>query len=133
FKIGKANVLKKGDNVCIFSTGLMVYPSLQAAEQLEKQGIKATVVNIHTIKPIDKECILEMAKKHDFLFSVEEHSVIGGLGSAIAEVLIKENPKKLNMIGIQDTFGESGKPNDLLDYHGLTAEKIAQTIAKGLQ
>lgn len=128
FKIGKANILKEGNKVCIFSMGLLTYPALQVAEELEKQGVSTTVVNMHTIKPIDAECILKMAKTHEHLFSLEEHSVIGGLGSSIAEVLVKEYPKKLSMLGVQDVFGESGKPDDLLDYHQLTAPKILANI-----
>lgn len=128
FSIGKCNVVKQGSKVCIFATGIMVYKALEAANMLEADGIATTVINVHTIKPIDKDFIIEMAKNHENLFSIEEHSVIGGLGSAIAEVLIKEYPKKLDIIGVNDVFGESGVPDDLLDYHGLSSEKIYNYI-----
>lgn len=127
FEIGKANVLKDGSDIAIFATGLMVYQAVVAAEELEKQGIHAAVVNVHTIKPLDKEIVIEMAKKTGKVITVEEHSVIGGLGSAIAEVLSEEAPARLKRIGIQDMFGQSGTPEQLLEHYGLTADNIIKT------
>ncbi|HWR45908.1 transketolase family protein [Sporomusa sp.] len=127
FEIGKANVMKDGKDVAIFATGLMVYEALTAAEELAKQGIDAAVVNVHTIKPIDKDVIVSMARKTKKIISVEEHSVIGGLGSAIAEVLSEEKPVKLKRIGVQDLFGQSGTPDQLLEHYGLTSANIMKT------
>lgn len=128
---GKANVLRDGNDVCIISCGLMISKALEAAAQLEKEGISAAVVNMHTIKPIDKDIILEMNKKCKAIVTAEEHSVIGGLGSAVAEVLAGNAGAKFGMVGIQDKFGKSGKPDELFAAYGLTAENIAAT-AKGL-
>lgn len=125
FEVGKANVMKEGTDVAIFATGLMVSRALEAAEMLEKEGISAAVVNFHTIKPIDKETILSYAGKVKGIVTAEEHSVIGGLGSAVAEVLAGNGTAKFAMVGIQDKFGKSGKPEDLFRAYGLTAENIA--------
>ena len=109
----------------------MVAKALDAAEALAKEGIQATVVNIHTIKPIDEELIVDVAKKTGKIVTCEEASVIGGLGSAVAEVLARKCPTKQAFVGIQDTFGESGSPADLLKKYGLTAEHIVKA-AKSL-
>jgi transketolase len=122
---GKANVMKEGNDVCIIACGLMVPRALAAAEMLEKEGISAAVVNMHTIKPIDKDIILEMNKRCKAIVTVEEHSVIGGLGSAVAEVLAGNDGAKFGMVGIQDKFGKSGKPDQLFEAYGLTAENVA--------
>lgn len=127
FEIGKANVLKDGSDIAIFATGIMVYQALLAAEELEKQGVSAAVINVHTIKPLDKETVVAMAKKTGKVITVEEHSVIGGLGSAIAETVSEEAPCKLKRIGVQDMFGQSGTPEQLLAHYGLTAENIVKT------
>lgn len=128
FEIGKANVLKEGKEIVIIATGLLVQEALKAREQLLLDGIDATVINMHTIKPLDKDCIVKYAKNAKLIVSCEEHSVIGGLGSAIAEVLACNQPTKMVMIGVQDTFGESGKPNELLVKYGLTAEAIVKAV-----
>ena len=122
---GKANVMRDGSDVCIMATGLMVPYALQAANMLAADGISAAVVNFHTIKPIDKECILAMAEKCGAIVTAEEHSIIGGLGSAVAEVLAGNSSAKFARVGIQDKFGKSGKPADLFAAYGLTAENIA--------
>lgn len=122
---GKANVMREGSDVCIMATGLMVKEALKAAQTLEAEGIHAAVVNFHTIKPFDADCVLEMAGKYGAIISVEEHSVIGGLGSAIAEVLAGQSSAKFKRLGIQDKFGVSGKPADLFEKYGLTAGHIA--------
>lgn len=121
---GKANIMRDGNDVCIITAGLMVPIALKAAEELEKEGISAAVVNMHTIKPIDAEIILEMNKKCKGIVTAEEHSVIGGLGSAVAEVLAGNAGAKFERVGIQDKFGKSGKPDQLFAVYGLTAENI---------
>ncbi len=128
FQIGKANILKEGNEVCIFATGILVPEALETAEMLEKDGISTTVVNIHTIKPIDRETIIAMAKKHKKLISFEEHSIIGGLGSAISEVLTEEYPAQLIKVGVNDTFGESGTVEELMEKYGLTAKGLYNKI-----
>jgi len=124
FVPGKANVLREGADVCIIATGLMVKEALKAADFLAGEGIGASVVNMHTIKPFDSECVLEMAAKCGAIVSVEEHSVIGGLGSAVAETLAGNSAAKFKRLGIQDRFGESGKPADLFAEFGLTPADI---------
>ena len=123
---GKANIMRDGNDVCIITAGLMVPIALKAAEELEKEGISAAVVNMHTIKPIDTEIILEMNKKCKGIVTAEEHSVIGGLGSAVAEVLAGNAGAKFERGGIQDKFGKSGKPDQLFAAYGLTAENIIE-------
>ncbi|SHK97817.1 transketolase family protein [Hespellia stercorisuis] len=123
---GKANIMKDGNDVCIISAGLMIPEALKAAEMLEKEGISAAVVNMHTIKPIDSETILAMNAKCKGIVTAEEHSVIGGLGSAVAEVLAGHAGAKFERIGIQDKFGKSGKPAELFKAYGLTAENIVE-------
>ena len=124
---GKANVLRDGGDVCVIAAGLMIPEALKAAELLEKDGVSAAVVNMHTIKPIDSEIILIMAGKCGAIVTAEEHSIIGGLGSAVAEVLAGRSTAKFARVGIQDKFGQSGKPADLFKAYGLTAENIAET------
>jgi len=128
FQIGKGEILKSGNDVTIIATGIMVYMALEAAEELKKYGIDAEVINIHTIKPIDKELIISSAKKTGKIVTAEEHSIIGGLGSAVCEVLSQEYPTKVKMIGINDRFGQSGKPKDLLKEYGLTTQNIIETV-----
>lgn len=123
---GKANIMRDGNDVCIITAGLMVPIALKAAEELEKEGISAAVVNMHTIKPIDTEIILEMNKKCKGIVTAEEHSVIGGLGSAVAEVLAGNAGAKFERVGIQDKFGKSGKLDQLFAAYGLTAENIIE-------
>ena len=106
----------------------MTTESVQAVEELKAEGINARLINIHTIKPIDKDIIIKAAKETGNIVTVEEHSIIGGLGSAVAEVLSEEAPCKLTRIGINDEFGQSGKPADLLDFYGLNAKHIAKKV-----
>lgn len=124
FEMGKGVELKDGKDITIIATGLCVSESLEAAELLAKDGVDAQVINIHTIKPIDEDIIVAAAKKTGRIFTVEEHSIIGGLGSAVAEVLIEKCPVKMNRIGIRDTFGESGPAKELIHKYGLDAEGI---------
>ena len=128
FEIGKGIVLKEGKDLSLIATGLEVSESLKAAEMLEADGVSVEVINIHTIKPIDKDLILKTAKKTGKVVTVEEHSVIGGLGSAVAEVLSEECPTKMKRIGVFDTFGESGPAKELLHKYELDAEGIYKQV-----
>lgn len=128
FKIGKGEVLREGKDVLIVATGIMVSKSLEAAEILSKENIEATVVNISTIKPLDVDLIVSLAKKIGKVVTAEEHSIIGGLGSAVAEVLSEQCPTKLKRIGISDMFGQSGTPEALLEFYGLTVNKIVEEV-----
>ncbi|MCF6096469.1 transketolase family protein [Thermovorax subterraneus] len=130
FEVGKGVVLRDGKDVALIATGTMVGESLRAAEVLAKEGIDAMVVNIHTIKPIDEEAILKAAEC-GAVITAEEHSIIGGLGSAVAEVLIEKKPVLIKRIGIRDVFGMSGKPEELMKAYGITAEDIVNA-AKSL-
>lgn len=132
FEWGKAEVLRQGSDVSIFATGIMTAKALDAADTLAKQGIQAEVINVHTIKPLDEETVIASVKKTGKVVTAEEHSIIGGLGSAVAEVLARQCPTKQAFVGVQDSFGESGSPDDLLEKYGLTAEAIVKA-AVGLQ
>ena len=132
FEIGKANVLREGTDVAVFACGLMVNESLEAAKLLEAEGIHAAVINVHTIKPIDAACVTEWAGKCGKVITVEEHSTIGGLGDAVADVLMGKVACKFHKIGVQDQFGQSGKAADVLREYGLTADQIAQEIKKNI-
>lgn len=127
FEVGKARILKDGSDVCIFTMGLMVERSIEAANILESKGVSVAVVNMHTIKPIDQECIINMSKKCKCFISAEEHSIIGGLGSAISEVIAENGlGVKFARIGIQDKFGTSGEPESLFEEYGLTSQNIVE-------
>lgn len=130
FEIGKANVLREGKDVAIFATGLMVSESLAAAEKLAKEGIDAAVINIHTIKPIDAECVTKYAVQCGKVITVEEHSVIGGLGEAVCAVVSEKLPCVVRRIGVQDQFGHSGPANEVLRDYGLSAENIVNVICE---
>ena len=130
FEIGKAVQIGNGTDATVFATGVTVQEALKAKEELEKNGVNIRVVDMHTIKPIDKEIIIKCAKETKMLISIEDHNIIGGLGSSIAEVLIEEYPKKLIRLGIKDTFGKSGKAEELMEYYGITAEKIINLLTK---
>lgn len=130
FEIGKGVILKEGTDVTIFATGLCVSSALEAAEKLKEDGIDAEIVNIHTIKPIDRELVIASAKKTGKVVTAEEHSVIGGLGSAVAEVLSEEAPTKLLRIGVGDVFGESGSAKELVAKYGLDGTGIYEKVKK---
>ena len=132
FEIGKANVLREGTDVAIFACGLMVNESLEAAKLLEAEGIHAAVINVHTIKPIDAQCVTEWAGKCGKVITVEEHSTIGGLGDAVADVLMGKVACQFHKIGVRDQFGQSGKAADVLREYGLTADQIAEKIKQTL-
>ncbi len=124
FEIGKAVQIGEGTDATIFATGVTVSEALKAQEILKQEGINIRVVDIHTIKPIDEDVIVKCAKETKKLISIEDHNVIGGLGSAISEVLTQEYPAKLIRLGINDTFGKSGKATELMKYFGITADNI---------
>jgi transketolase len=124
FRIGKAVIHHIGKDVNIIATGIMVSYSLQAAEALKKEGIDAGVINMSTIKPLDKEAVIKAAQSSRAIVTAEEHTIIGGLGGAVSEVLVEEFPVPMKRIGIQDKFGTSGAPEELLKHYGLTAEDI---------
>lgn len=130
FEIGKAVQIGEGTDATIFATGVTVSEAIRAQEILENKGIKVRVVDIHTVKPIDKDMVIKCAKETKNLISVEDHNVIGGLGSAISEVLTEEYPVKLVRMGINDTFGKSGKAIELMQYFGITAENIVEKVEK---
>ncbi|MDR3274824.1 MAG: transketolase family protein [Endomicrobium sp.] len=133
FEIGKANVLKDGNDVAIMACGTMVYESLIAADILEKKGINAKVVNIHTVKPIDEKAIIDAAKECGAVVTAEEHQLYGGFGSAVSEVLVKNYPVPVEMIGVNDKFGESGDAMDLLSKFGLRDVNIVDAVLKVLK
>ena len=128
FEMGKGVVLREGKDVSIFTTGLCVYETIEAAKMLEADGIDAEVINIHTIKPIDEELVASSAKKTGKVVTVEEHSIIGGLGSAVADVLVEKAPTQMMKIGINDVFGESGPAVELIKKYGLDAESIYKKV-----
>ena len=128
FEIGKAVQIGEGTDATVFATGVTVSEAIKAKEELKKQGVDIRVVDIHTIKPIDKDIIIKCAKETRKLISIEDHNTIGGLGSAISEVLTEFEPKKLIRMGIKDTFGKSGKAEDLMEYFDITSENIVNTV-----
>ena len=133
FEIGKAATLREGNDVAILATGLMVSEALEAAKLLEEKGIKARVVNVSTIKPLDTETVLKAAKECKFIVTSEEHSVIGGLGSAVSEYLSEVHPAKVVKHGIQDVFGQSADGETMLTNYGLRAKDIAETVLNNLK
>ncbi|NMM62262.1 transketolase family protein [Clostridium sp. P21] len=132
FELGKAVTLREGKDATIIATGIMVDAALEAYNTLSEEGIKVNVINIHTIKPIDKDAIISAARETGVVITAEEHSIIGGLGSAVCEVLSENIPTPVVRVGIKDTFGESGKPAELLKAYGLTSDDIVKAVKKGL-
>ena len=130
--LGKGNQVREGKDVTVIATGIMVNEALMAAEELAAEGIDVRVIDMHTIKPLDEEIIVKAARETGAIVTAEEHSVIGGLGSAVAEVVVKKCPVKMAMVGQQDTFGESGKPDELKAKYGMTAADIVKAV-KGLK
>ncbi|MBP7497836.1 MAG: transketolase family protein [Bacteroidales bacterium] len=130
FIVGKAQLLKEGKDMSIIATGSMVWQALQAAYKLAEDGLDCRVINMHTIKPIDKDIIINAAKETCAIITVEEHQVNSGLGGAVAEVVVQNYPAPVSFIGMPDCFGESGKPEELLNKYGLTIENIIQTARK---
>ena len=132
FKIGKALHLEEGTDVSIFATGHLVWQALEAQIELKKQGISAEVINIHTIKPLDYNAILESVKKTKCVVTAEEHQMNGGLGDSIAQLLSRELPTPLEMVAMNDSFGESGPPMKLMEKYGLTSKEIIQSAKKAI-
>ncbi|MBE6070468.1 MAG: transketolase family protein [Clostridium butyricum] len=132
FEIGKGVTLEDGNDVTIIATGMMVDLALQAKKDLSKEGINARVINIHTIKPIDRDLLVKAAKETGAIVTAEEHSVVGGLGSAVSEIVTEEYPVPVLKVGIKDTFGESGKPGELLEKYGLTTQAIVEHSKKAI-
>lgn len=130
FEIGKALQLTEGKDVTIVATGHLVWEALQAAEELEKEGISAEVINIHTIKPLDEEAILKSVSKTGCVVTAEEHNFLGGLGESVARVLSLNNPLPQEFVAVEDTFGESGTPAQLMDKYGLNAASIVTKVHK---
>lgn len=128
FEIGKGRVLKEGNDITIIATGLCVSTSLEVSKMLEEDGINATVINMHTIKPIDKDLIIKYAKKTKKIITVEEHSIIGGLGDAVCDVVCANYPTSVQKIGINDVYGESGPALELIKKYGLDSEGIYNQI-----
>ena len=132
FQLGKAHVFHLGKDATILATGIMVSVSLEARQILKSEGLDVGVINISTIKPLDEEAVLRAAESSRLIVTVEEHSVIGGLGSAVSEVLSEKHPVTVRRMGVKDTFGRSGKPEELLEFYGLTPDNIVNTIKTSL-
>jgi len=128
--LGKGNLIRDGKDVTVIATGIMVSKAYEAAEALAAKGIDVRVIDIHTIKPIDEEIIIKAATETGAVVTAEEHGIIGGLGDAVAQVVVKNCPCRMAMVGQQDTFGESGKPDQLLAKYHMTAEDIAEAVQK---
>lgn len=130
FKIGKGVRMREGKDVTLVANGFLVFEALQAAEELAEEGIQASVIDMHTVKPLDAELILEEAKKTGHMVVAEEHQIWGGLGSAVATLLAKKHPCKMGFVAIQDTYAESGHPEELLEKYGLTSPYIIKTAKR---
>jgi len=130
FVPGKSNQLKDGSDVTIIACGALVGPAVEASKQLEAEGISARVINMASIKPIDSEAIIKAAKETGAIVTAEEHNVLGGLGSAVSEVVVANKPVPMEFVGVQDTFGESGTPKELMEKYGLTANDIVMAAKK---
>ncbi len=132
-ELGKGSCVKDGGDVTVIACGLMVNEAMMAAEELEKEGISVRVIDMHTIKPIDEEIIVKAASETKAIVTAEEHSVIGGLGSAVAEVVVKRRPTRMAMVGVQDRFGQSGKPPLLMEEYNITAADIVKAVKEALK
>lgn len=133
FEIGKANILREGSDVTLIATGVMVVRVLEAADKLENEGVSAGIVEIHTIKPLDERIVLQAAEETKAIVTAEEHSILGGLGSAVAELLVKHYPVPLEMVGILDVFAESGGYEGLLDKYGMGVTDIVKAVKAVLE
>ena len=132
FTIGKALLLEEGSDVSIFATGHLVWEAIKACEVLEAEGIKAELINIHTIKPLDSEAILKSVAKTGCAVSAEEHNVLGGLGDAVSQVLVRNHPVPQEYVGVNDSFGESGTPEQLMEKYGLNAQAIVEAARRAI-
>ncbi|SCI36607.1 MULTISPECIES: transketolase family protein [unclassified Romboutsia] len=133
FEIGKGTVLREGNDATIIACGIMVNEAILAHEELKSEGINVRVINMSTIKPIDKELIISAAKETKAIITAEEHSIMGGLGSAVSEVVSEEYPVKVKRVGVKDVFGESGTPSELLKKYGLTSKDIVESVKDSLK
>ena len=131
--LGRANTIREGKDVTVIATGIMVNEAFIAAEKLAEEGIDVRVIDIHTIKPIDSDAIIKAAEETRAIVTAEEHSIVGGLGSAVAEVVVKNAPVKMAMVGQKDTYGESGKPDQLKEKYGMTSADIINAVKSVLQ
>src|SRR5690606_1541773 len=132
FEIGKAILLNEGADVTIIATGHLVWEAIQAGEELEQLGINAEIINIHTIKPLDEEAILKSVRKTGCVVTAEEHNRLGGLGDSVAQVLAQHLPTPQEFVAVNDSFGESGKPAQLMEKYGLSAANIVQAARKAI-
>lgn len=130
FQLGKAEMLRDGSDVTVIATGIMVSAAVEAAESLAEEGISVRVLDMHTIKPLDEEAVIKAAKETGKIVTAEEHSVIGGLGSAVVETVVRNCPVPVEMVGQKDVFGESGKPDELLKKYGMTAGDVVEAVKK---
>lgn len=130
FQLGKAEMLRDGSDVTVIATGIMVSAAVEAAESLAEEGISVRVLDMHTIKPLDEEAVIKAAEETGKIVTAEEHSVIGGLGSAVAETVVRNCPVPVEMVGQKDVFGESGKPDELLKKYGMTAGDVVEAVKK---
>lgn len=128
FEIGKGVCVREGSDAAIIATGIMVGEALKAAELLKEEGLDVRVIDLHTIKPLDEDIIVKAAKETGAIVTAEEHTVIGGLGSAVAEVVSQSCPVKMKIVGVKDAFGQSGKPMELLEQYGLTAKELCEAV-----
>jgi transketolase len=133
FTIGKANTLREGKDITIFACGQMVYDAMLACDELKKEGIGARVINLHTPKPIDRDAIVKAARETGAIVTVEEHTILGGMGSAIAEVVSQTHPVPMKMVGVNDRFGVSGDPEQLFEHFGLTPKNIVIAAKEALK
>ena len=133
FEIGKAEIYRGGKDVTIIGCGPLLYEALKAAEELAKEGIEAEVINNHTVKPMDKDTILQSVKKTGCVVTIEEHQAMGGMGSAVSEILSQNHPAPMEIIGVKDRFGESGEPSELLEKFGLTSKNIIESAKKAIK
>lgn len=128
FQIGKGAKLREGNDVTVIATGMMVQKAIEASDKLKEEGINVRVINISTIKPIDKEIIIEAAKETKGIVTAEEHSIMGGLGAIVSQVVASNHPTRIKFVGIKDTFGESGTPDELMKKYGLTSDEIIKAV-----
>ena len=133
FELGRAQVHRRGNDATIIAIGLMIYEAQQAIDLLEEKGLQVGLINMSSIKPLDREAIVEAARSSGAIVTAEEHSIIGGLGSAVSEVLGEEYPVPLKRVGVKDVFGTSGKPKDLIVHYGLTAQDIVRAVEDAIQ
>jgi transketolase len=132
FELGKAAIFREGTDITLIANGYLVSQALLAADELAQEGVSARVMNLHTLKPLDREAILTAARETGAIVTAEEHQLIGGLGSAVAEVVVAGQPVPMGMVGVADSFGESGSPEELLEKYGLTAKHVAEEARRVL-